>query len=243
MKHKHLSPIQLPYAHALPAHKAITVSPLAPEAPVQDYRGFQNLIMLLLAVNNIRLMVENYLKYGLLIGSTPGIRITLDDLRVTAIICVLLPAALTHAFLIEWIAIPYYPSGRSNTPNTASNDGEDRARSTPPTRLRRRSIASREAVSVATSDLSEGEKLSTAPTGPACYVRVSEYVVAIFHLLNIFFVLVAPNFYASHYLKHPLLISIPCFSSVVLAMKLGSWMLVNRDLRKAALDQQPLKGL
>jgi diacylglycerol O-acyltransferase-1 len=43
----------------------------------QNYRGFFNLAVLLLAVSNIRLAIENYLKYGLLVSfSISGVRET-----------------------------------------------------------------------------------------------------------------------------------------------------------------------
>lgn len=42
-------------------------SPLSAEAPVQNYHGFQNLVMLLLFANKLRLVIENLLKYGLLV--------------------------------------------------------------------------------------------------------------------------------------------------------------------------------
>ncbi|KAI8820258.1 MBOAT, membrane-bound O-acyltransferase family-domain-containing protein [Fimicolochytrium jonesii] len=56
------------YSHTYVVHTTIRASPLSKESPEQNFRGFYNLAMLLLAVSNIRLMVENYMKYGLLLS-------------------------------------------------------------------------------------------------------------------------------------------------------------------------------
>ncbi|KAI9226715.1 MAG: MBOAT, membrane-bound O-acyltransferase family-domain-containing protein [Piptocephalis tieghemiana] len=54
--------------HAFQVHTTCQPSPLSKEATPGSYRGFRNLAMLLFVANNTRLVVENYLKYGLRIG-------------------------------------------------------------------------------------------------------------------------------------------------------------------------------
>ncbi|KAJ3150049.1 hypothetical protein HDU86_006773 [Geranomyces michiganensis] len=56
------------YSHTYPVHTAIRASPLSKESPEQNYRGFFNLAMLLLAVSNLRLVIENHRKYGFIIS-------------------------------------------------------------------------------------------------------------------------------------------------------------------------------
>jgi diacylglycerol O-acyltransferase-1 len=51
--------------HAKPTHVSPEPSLFSSHSPL-DYRGFHNLVMLLLFVANLRLMVENFLKYGIL---------------------------------------------------------------------------------------------------------------------------------------------------------------------------------
>lgn len=51
--------------HAKPTHVSPQPSLFSSHSPL-DYRGFHNLVMLLLFVANLRLMVENFLKYGIL---------------------------------------------------------------------------------------------------------------------------------------------------------------------------------
>lgn len=49
-------------------HLSHVISPLEAENySKQNYRGFLNLLILVLFVSNLRLMFENYMKYGLLI--------------------------------------------------------------------------------------------------------------------------------------------------------------------------------
>ncbi|KAL7753436.1 hypothetical protein RI367_001211 [Sorochytrium milnesiophthora] len=57
--------------HSLPAHKKVIYSPLAKEAPEQSYRGLVNLAGLVLFISNLRLLIENFHKYGLLV-TLPG---------------------------------------------------------------------------------------------------------------------------------------------------------------------------
>ncbi|KAJ3055280.1 hypothetical protein HK097_011011 [Rhizophlyctis rosea] len=56
------------FSHTLLIHTVNRASPLSKESPEQDFRGFFNLSMLLLAVSNLRLIIENYMKYGFLLS-------------------------------------------------------------------------------------------------------------------------------------------------------------------------------
>ena len=49
------------------------------QSPEQNYRGFYNLALLLLFVTNLRLIIENYLKYGLLVSL--NIRVAPSDVE------------------------------------------------------------------------------------------------------------------------------------------------------------------
>ncbi|TPX70152.1 diacylglycerol O-acyltransferase [Spizellomyces sp. 'palustris'] len=68
------------YSHTYVVHTAIRASPLSKGSPEQDYRGFLNLALLLLAVSNIRLIIENYMKYGFLL-SHPFSNLRLSDIQ------------------------------------------------------------------------------------------------------------------------------------------------------------------
>lgn len=64
--------------HCTPVHLINAPSPLSTESIGGNYRGFINLTILLLAVNMIRLVIENMKKYGLLL-SIPGKQVPLKD--------------------------------------------------------------------------------------------------------------------------------------------------------------------
>ncbi|KAI9190257.1 hypothetical protein H9P43_001690 [Blastocladiella emersonii ATCC 22665] len=72
-----------PYSiHALPAHRKLAHSPLSSEAPEQSYRGLVNVAALVLVVSNLRLILSNLLKYGLLIGIPTGASMPTGDVAV-----------------------------------------------------------------------------------------------------------------------------------------------------------------
>jgi diacylglycerol O-acyltransferase-1 len=48
--------------------KEIRTSLLSGESPEQNYRGLFNLAVLLLVVNNIRIIIDNFFKYGWLVS-------------------------------------------------------------------------------------------------------------------------------------------------------------------------------
>jgi diacylglycerol O-acyltransferase-1 len=56
------------FSHTYRVHAVIRASPLSKESPENNFRGFYNLAMLLLFVLNLRLIIENYLKYGILLS-------------------------------------------------------------------------------------------------------------------------------------------------------------------------------
>ncbi|KAI9218091.1 MBOAT, membrane-bound O-acyltransferase family-domain-containing protein [Blastocladiella britannica] len=68
--------------HALPAHRKPAFSPLSKEAEEQSYRGLINVCAMLLVVSNLRLIIENLSKYGLLVKSPFTGELPTGDARV-----------------------------------------------------------------------------------------------------------------------------------------------------------------
>ncbi|KAK9719086.1 hypothetical protein K7432_005035 [Basidiobolus ranarum] len=95
---------QYAFKHTRPAHIQVRHSALSKDAPQEDYRGFLNLAMLLLFVTNIRLIVENYQKYGFLIN-VPGHDIPKEDYPMSFLAYIILPINVLVAFSIEKIAL------------------------------------------------------------------------------------------------------------------------------------------
>ncbi|KNE60475.1 hypothetical protein AMAG_05861 [Allomyces macrogynus ATCC 38327] len=86
--------------HALPAHRKSAPSPLSKEAPPQSYRGLINVAGLLLIVSNLRLIIENLTKYGLLV-SLPGASLPARDLAVLFGLAAFLAGTMVVSYSIE----------------------------------------------------------------------------------------------------------------------------------------------
>jgi diacylglycerol O-acyltransferase-1 len=85
-------------------HLSHVISPLEMEnVSKQNYRGFLNLLILVLVVANIRLMFENYMKYGLLIYPLDIIRYFIEKNNLIYLIAntLLISASVILCFLIE----------------------------------------------------------------------------------------------------------------------------------------------
>lgn len=52
------------FSHTLPIHTTRLPSPLSKEAPPESYRGFMNLSVLTMIAIIIRMLIENFRKYG-----------------------------------------------------------------------------------------------------------------------------------------------------------------------------------
>lgn len=85
--------------HCIPVHLNTQPSPLSKEAEGASYRGFINLTILLLAVNMIRLVIENLNKYGVLI-SIPGKYVPLKDYTSAGMSLLIVLSAV----FISWMA-------------------------------------------------------------------------------------------------------------------------------------------
>ena len=69
---------KLHLVHARPVHLTEQASPFSKESHEENFRGFLNLAVLLLVVNMLRLILENYQKYGFLL-SIPFSQLPLSD--------------------------------------------------------------------------------------------------------------------------------------------------------------------
>jgi len=92
------------YIHTAPIHVISKPSVLSKEAPPVEggYHGFIRLGMLVLGASNIRLIIENYMKYGLLI-KLPHSYIPYQDYGLFVLAWVSVPISIASAFLIEWL--------------------------------------------------------------------------------------------------------------------------------------------
>ncbi|KAJ1857686.1 hypothetical protein GGH12_003506 [Coemansia sp. RSA 1822] len=103
----------IPYLQAQVVHYRPRVSVLDKELTTVSYHGLVNFLLLLLSATLIRLAIENYLKYGILV-TIPGAGIALQDWLATLAGVLAVLAALLAAFAIEKSAVPEPGSGISS---------------------------------------------------------------------------------------------------------------------------------
>ncbi|CAO3580017.1 unnamed protein product [Absidia cylindrospora] len=87
--------------HTIPIHTLTKASVLSKEAPPENYSGFIRLGMLVLGASNIRLVIENYMKYGLLIR-LPHSYIPSQDYGLFALAWLSVPLSLAVSFIVEY---------------------------------------------------------------------------------------------------------------------------------------------
>lgn len=98
------------YKHTFAVHVESRASCLSPDSPTPlSFIGFRNLMALALIGSNLRLMIENFRKYGLLV-TLSGAEVPQQDWRWTWILFALTPCHLFLAYLIEAAAARYAQS-------------------------------------------------------------------------------------------------------------------------------------
>ncbi|KAG0245319.1 hypothetical protein BGX31_007517 [Mortierella sp. GBA43] len=197
------------YRHTFPVHTKSKPSPLSKEAPPESYRGFVNLGMLLLFGNNVRLIIENYKKYGILI-SLPGSNISRDDWILTSLAHILLPLNVILSFLVERLVVKWAIGLRKRLSDTpAGSDDHD-----PKQRIK---------------DASKAE--ATA--------RRLQSVVGWAHTLIVLAIITWPSYMSYYKIYHPFLSMTCLINGTIMSFKMTSYALVHHDLRAAFIFNQP----
>jgi len=98
------------YKHTFAVHSTNRTSCLSIDAStIPSFFGFRNLIGLTLVVSNLRLMIENFKKYGILV-TLSGAAVRMGDWRWFGILYLLTPCFLFIAYAIEALAAQYAKS-------------------------------------------------------------------------------------------------------------------------------------
>ena len=213
--------------HARKVHVSSVTSPLSHDAPIQDYRGFHNLVMLLLFVNNLRLVIENYMKYGFLMKLPDSVGLLSDSIKVTCIVLGVCVPVLVILFVEQLCSRWTQPSIKQlneieNFDDSVSQDSVALF-STP--KLRRRKSSS----------------MTTKPSSKASPKKVQGSLVASqksavlrwTDILCLAVIAIVPNYYIYNKMNAPVIASLGCFWSVIVLMKMISFILVNGELRAA----------
>ncbi|KAJ2489366.1 hypothetical protein IWW37_004044 [Coemansia sp. RSA 2050] len=95
----------IPYLQAQVVHYKPRISVLDKELTTVSYHGLVNFLLLLLSATLIRLAIENYLKYGILV-SIPGSSVSWPDWLATLAGLLSVAASFLAAYAIEKSAVP-----------------------------------------------------------------------------------------------------------------------------------------
>ncbi|USW51845.1 Putative membrane bound O-acyl transferase, MBOAT, diacylglycerol O-acyltransferase 1 [Septoria linicola] len=99
------------YKHTFAVHSTTRPSVFSQDAPTAPSTlGFRNLMALVIIVSNLRLMIDNYSKYGLLVAISGGSKVKDGDWKWFIILYILTPCHLFVAYWIEWGAARYVES-------------------------------------------------------------------------------------------------------------------------------------
>ncbi|KAJ1971201.1 hypothetical protein H4R35_005404 [Dimargaris xerosporica] len=196
--------------HVLPVHTAVQSSVLSYQSGKVSYKGFLNLALLLLFVTNVRLVVENYIKYGFLI-SIPGQYVPPQDWVFAVVAFSLLPINIVLAFAIEWLVS--YGFVQSLLTN-------------------KRDPQSTRAPSVA-----PGSTLDASRGGGQH--RCWAVGIGLAHALNLCIMLLFPSYVVYYHMYHPLLGLWIVFTVVIQFLKLLSYTLTNQYLRYQCVHGLP----
>ncbi|KAF9565986.1 hypothetical protein EC968_003955 [Mortierella alpina] len=202
------------YRHAFPVHTKNIPSPLSKEAPPESYRGLVNLGMLLLFGNNVRLVIENYQKYGVLI-SMPGSKVSKEDWILTGLSHILIPLNVLLGLQLErW-------AKKSATGH------------------RKRLADATAAMKNGNMDVKDPKQALQQVKSTEAAARSSQRLFGWLHALNVILIIAWPSYMSYFKIFHPFM-SITCLMNATIQfLKMTSFSLVNQDLRAAYIFDLP----
>ncbi|CAK7269695.1 hypothetical protein SEPCBS57363_003731 [Sporothrix epigloea] len=206
---------QRKYRHVAAIHAKTRPSCLSHDSAVSpSFLGFRNLMVIVLVAGNLRLMIENIQKYGVLIC----IRchdFRQHDVLLGLVLFLSIPAHLFVALLIELGAAQQAQVWRRRT--TAAKT------------LARSGDASKETTGTSSPTEDQARRFTAM-----------WHVVAWLHALNISMALAIASYVVYFHIYHPLVGTIVEVHAIVVWLKTASYAFTNRDLRHAYLH--PSRG-
>lgn len=179
--------------------------------------------MLLLFGNNIRLIIENYQKYGFLL-SIPGSNVSKQDWILAALTHAILPLHVIVAYQLEQWASRKAKGFRKRLADQKENptikDDEDKK-------------------AVPAGDKVRGGKKDKKSLTLEEQIKESRKTVGWLHFANVSLILAWPSFMSYFVIYHPFLAMGCLMTSLILFLKMVSFALVNQDLRYAYIHDTP----
>lgn len=216
------------YRHIAALHSKTRPSTLSHDATeTPSFLGFRNLGLIVLIAGNLRLLIENIQKYGVLICVRCH-DFRRQDLQVGLVLYTLVPCSLLIAYLIELFAAYEARTQRLRAYNHRQKLSDAKSPSNPqdgngPTHDK----------GAAATTTADG---SMSPTeDEVARFRNTWLTIAALHLFNISFALTVTSWVVYYYVNHPLIGTAVEMHAIIVWLKTASYALTNRDLRHAYL--------
>lgn len=220
------------YRHTAAVHSKSRPSTLSHDAnETPSFLGFRNLGLIVLIAGNLRLLIENIQKYGVLICVRCH-DFRRQDLQVGFVLYTLVPCCLLVAYLIELFAAYEARTQRLRAYNTRRKQSDAQK----PLEASGIGLTADKGTTTTPATSSAG---STSPTeDEAARFRNTWHIIVALHLLNISFALVVTSWVVYFYVNHPLIGTAVEMHAIIVWLKTASYALTNRDLRHAYLHPQ-----
>ncbi|KAI5821019.1 MBOAT, membrane-bound O-acyltransferase family-domain-containing protein [Pyronema omphalodes] len=115
------------YKHIFAIHAKARPSTLSHDSiATPSFIGFRNLMVLVLIVGNLRLVIENFMKYGVLIQLS-GAEFRKDDVQMGLLLYCLIPVHLFIGYIIELVASMHARSAQAHNKKHDNKDPKLRA--------------------------------------------------------------------------------------------------------------------
>ena len=194
------------YRHVAAIHSEVHASCLSHDrTETPTFLGFRNLMVLVLIVMNLRLIIENFQKYGVLICVRCH-NYSRADVVLGILLYALVPCHLFIAYIIEFAA--------------AQKAKDDFGRS---------------------KRISENCEKESRPTSRS--VNSWWQIIAWAHAVNATISLLLTSAVVYRHVHHPLIGTISEVHALIVWLKICSYALTNRDLRRAMLEPDSAKSI
>lgn len=211
------------YRHIAALHSKSRPSTLSHDAPATpSFLGFRNLGLIVLIAGNLRLLIENIQKYGVLICVRCH-DFRKQDLQVGIVLYTLVPCYLLIAYLIELFAAFEARTQRLRMYNRRKRSGSK----------------GKDGDSDPDGHAKGKKDGTTSPTSDQqARFRRTWYFIAGMHTCNITVGLLVTSWAVYYYVNHPLIGTIVEMHAIIVWLKTASYALTLRDLRHAYLHPQ-----
>lgn len=226
------------YRHTAAVHSKSRPSTLSHDATeTPSFLGFRNLGLIVLIAGNLRLLIENIQKYGVLICVRCH-DFRRQDLQVGLVLYTLVPCSLLVAYLIELFAAYEARTQRLRAYNNRRKQSDAQKPSEAPGGDPAADKGTMTTPTTPTTSTTSAVGRTSPTEDEVARFRTTWHIIVALHLFNISFALVVTSWVVYLYVNHPLIGTAVEMHAIIVWLKTASYALTNRDLRHAYLHPQ-----